>query len=190
MKNKKILVVVAIIAVLLVVGAVQEFLGGGEPQEQPDQDVAEQGIEEGTEDAEIPVIIGSNAYDITASLEELGIECERSESGAGGYYFNGSDGVHFITVETDSDYQVAYIRADLMGAEYDGFLGYVASFPREDGTSQESQNWANDNAGKDVTEEFGGATYTLEAVDGGMSMVVKAAGYDEYAMTVLESTTE
>lgn len=137
---------------------------------------------------QMPVVPGSNAYDLTVSLEDMGIECEREEKNSTeGYYFNGSDGNHIITIETDKDYAVGYIRADFVGDEYDGYLGFVASFPRDDGTSQDAMDWVNENYGTDASNTFGDATYELHVSDNGSYLTIKAAGYDDYSLALLEA---
>jgi len=82
---------------------------------------------------------------------------------------------------------VGYIRADFAGSEYDGYLGFVASFPRDDGTSQDAMDWVNENYGTDASNTFGDATYELHVSDNGGYLTIKAAGYDDYSLALLEA---
>ena len=191
---KKLLMLVMCAALAASVCACRGDEAGSTPAPEPaSAPASEPASEPSSADADndalvMPVVAGSNAYDVTTSLEGMGIECERTaKNSTDGYYFEGSDGAHTITVETDKDYAVGYIRADFAGSEYDGYLGFVASFPRDDGTSQDAMDWVNENYGTDASNTFGDATYELHVSDNGGYLTIKAAGYDDYSLALLEA---
>lgn len=192
---KKIVLFALAFVLALSLAACVNYASSSQPQEsasvpasQPDSEPASEAFEDN--ELVMPVVAGSNAYDVTVSLEDTGIECERSaKSSTDGYYFSGANdtNTHIISIETDKDYAVGYIRADFMGNEYDGYLGFVASFPRDDGTEQDAMDWVNENYGTDTTTTFGNATYELYVTDNGGCLIIKADGYDDYALAVLKA---
>lgn len=144
------------------------------------------------QESETPIIKGSNAYDLTVSLKDTaGLEMERREkSSENGFYFEGTSDKYSVTIETDEDYAVTYMRADSFSGENDGFLGFCASFPRDDGNEQEAMNWVNDNWGTEASTTFGDVSFELKAEESTTYLIVKAPGYDDYALSVLESAEE
>lgn len=142
--------------------------------------------------SEIPTVKGSNAYDLTVSLKDAaGLEMERREkSSKDGFYFEGTSDKYSVTIETDADYAVAYIRADSFSGENDGFLGFCASFPRDDENGQDAMNWVNDNWGTEASTTFGDVSFELKVEETTTYLVVKASGYDDYALSTLESVQE
>lgn len=139
------------------------------------------------ESAVVPVVAGSNAYDITVSLEGNGLpEANRMDMGVDCYTFSATNAEYSYEIQTDKEYAVAYMQCFVFDKD-NGFLGFCASFPRDDGKSAEAQEWVNANVGTEAETVIGDATYTLSVGTQGPILTVKAAGWDEYQDAALNA---
>ncbi len=139
------------------------------------------------ESAVVPVVAGSNAYDITVNLKGNGLpEANRSEMGEDCYIFSATNAQYSYEIQTDKDYAVGYMQCFVFDQD-NGFLGFCASFPRDDGKSAEAQVWVNANVGTEAETVIGDATYTLSVGTQGPILTVKSAGWDEYQDAALNA---
>ncbi len=139
------------------------------------------------EPAVVPVVAGSNAYDITVSMEKNGLpKANRMEMGKDCYTFSATNAEYSYEIQTDKEYAVAYMQCFVFDKD-NGFLGFCASFPRDDGKSAEAQEWVNANVGTEAETVIGDVTYTLSLGTQGPILTVKAAGWDEYEDTALDA---
>lgn len=139
------------------------------------------------EELVMPVVAGSNAYDITTSLENNGLpEAERSST-SDGYTFTATSSDYSYTINTDKDYALSSAEYYVF-AEDNGFLGFCASFPYNAADSQAAMDWVNENIGNDAETTIGDATFTLSNSESGPVLKVSAQGRDDYLMAKLEAS--
>lgn len=133
----------------------------------------------GSEGLNVPVIAGSNAYDITVSLEDQGMpEAERSQV-SDGYTFSSSNTQYSYTISTDTDYAVSAARFDVLG-EDDGFLAFCATMPYDTSDAETISTWIKENIGSETSTVIGDAEFVLLVTSAGPSLEIKALGRDEY----------
>ena len=138
------------------------------------------------EELVMPVVAGSNAYDITTSLENNGLpEAERSST-SDGYTFTATSSDYSYTINTDKDYALSSAEYYVF-AEDNGFLGFCASFPYDAADSQTAMDWVNENLGNDAETTIGDATFTLSNGESGPVLKVSAQGRDDYLLAKLEA---
>ena len=138
------------------------------------------------EELVMPVVAGSNAYDITTSLENNGLpEAERSST-SDGYTFTATSSDYSYTINTDKDYALSSAE-NYVFAEDNGFLGFCASFPYDAADSQTAMDWVNENLGNDAETTIGDATFTLSNGESGPVLKVSAQGRDDYLLAKLEA---
>lgn len=138
------------------------------------------------EELVMPVVAGSNAYDITTSLENNGLpEAERSST-SDGYTFTATSPDYSYTINTDKDYALSSAEYYVF-AEDNGFLGFCASFPYDAADSQTAMDWVNENLGNDAETTIGDATFTLSNGESGPVLKVSAQGRDDYLLAKLEA---
>lgn len=183
---KKVIATAMIIA--MVAGLVACGGGSSEPTSTPEPTPEVEQVPESTpEPAAVPVVAGSNAYDVTISLKKNGLpEATRSEMGEDCYIFSATNAQYSYEIQTDKDYAVGYMQCFVFDQD-NGFLGFCASFPRDDGKSAEVQEWVNANVGTEAETVIGDATYTLSVGTQGPILTIKAAGWDEYQEEVLSA---
>lgn len=139
------------------------------------------------EELVMPVVAGSNAYDITVSLENNGLpEAERSST-SDGYTFTATSSDYSYTINTDKDYALSSAEYYVF-TEDNGFLGFCASFPYDAADSQAAMDWVNENIGNDAETTIGDATFALFNGESGPVLKVSAQGRDDYLMAKLEAT--
>lgn len=189
---KKVIAIAMIIAMVASLAA----CGGGSSEptstQEPTPEVAQ--VPDNTpepestpESAVVPVVAGSNAYDITVSLEGNGLpEANRMEMGDDCYTFSATNAEYSYEIQTDKEYAVAYMQCFVFDQD-NGFLGFCASFPRDDGKSAEAQEWVNTNVGNEAETVIGDVTYALSIGTTGPILTIKAAGWDEYQDAVLNA---
>lgn len=128
---------------------------------------------------DMPVIKGSNAYDITVSLEDRGISgAERAEV-SDGYTFTAANSQYSYTISTDENYAISYAKYYIF-VEDDGFLAFCASFPYDECDSEAAMQWVNDNIGTEASTTIGDAEFVLSLEESGPTLEIKAIGRDEY----------
>lgn len=138
------------------------------------------------EELVMPVVAGSNAYDITVSLEKNGLpEAERSST-SDGYTFTATSSDYSYTINTDKDYALSSAEYYVF-TEDNGFLGFCASFPYDAADSQAAMDWVNENIGNDAETTIGDAAFTLSNSESGPVLKVSAQGRDDYLMAKLEA---
>lgn len=188
-KKKIIIVVVAILVVLFIIGGIQSALNPETDQEDISASESQSANQENNangQESEMPIIAGSNAYDISLSLKEnAGLpEAERADQ-SDGYLFSASNSNYQYSITTDKSYAVSYARFFVTG-EDDGFLGYCASFPYDSSSSDEAMKWVNDNIGTEATTTIGDAIFTLSVGNNGPILEIKAIGRDDYVANALK----
>ena len=157
-----------------------------ESQSQAEAVEEEEGTGEQEEALVMPVVAGSNAYDITVSLEQNGLpEATRTEA-SDGYTFTATNTEYSYTINTDKDYALSYAEYQVFGDD-NGYLGFCASFPYDTADSEGAMDWVNSNIGTDAETTIGDATFTLTTNDQGPVLKVSAQGRDEYLMQKMEA---
>ena len=186
----KTLAIVAACAIALTAcgGGADSSVTSTEPQAESQSETVGEEEAAGTQEAALvmPVVAGSNAYDITVSLEQNGLpEATRTEA-SDGYTFTATDENYSYTINADKDYALSYAEYQVFG-EDNGFLGFCASFPYDAADGEATMAWVNDNIGTDAETTVGDATFTLTTNDQGPVLKVSAFGRDEYLMQKLEA---
>lgn len=140
---------------------------------------SEQSISQSEDSVTIPIVKGSNAYDITVSLEKNGLpKAERSETDDG-FTFSATNSEYSYIIETDKDYALSYADYYVLG-EDKGFLGFCASFPYDSADSQTIMTWVNENIGTEAETVIGDAEFYLSVAETGPVLKIQAAGRKEY----------
>lgn len=188
---KKIIVTAAIIAMVASLAACGAESSEPTSTPEPTPEVAQvpdtTPEPESTPESAVPVVAGSNAYDITVSMEKNGLpKATRTEMGNDCYTFSATNAEYSYEIQTDKDYAVAYMQCFVFDKD-NGFLGFCASFPRDDGKSAEAQEWVNANVGTETETVIGDVTYTLSVGTQGPILTIKAAGWDEYQNAALDA---
>lgn len=175
---------VILCAALVACGSGASGASSGAPASEP-ASVASSASSE-LEELVMPVVVGSNAYDITVSLEKNGLpEAERSST-SDGYTFTATSPDYSYTINTDKDYALSSAEYYVF-AEDNGFLGFCASFPYDAADSQAAMDWVNENIGNDAETTIGDATFTLSNGESGPVLKVSALGRDDYLLAKLEA---
>ena len=179
-KGKGCLIAIGVFVVLGIIGAA---LGGNEEQKVLVDSSESGNISESStaSDAEstVPVVKGSNAYDITVSLEEKGLPgADRSET-SDGFTFTATNTDYSYTIKTDEDYALSYADYYVFG-EDNGFLAFCASFPYDAADSQAIMSWVNENIGTEAQTTIGDAEFYLSVAETGPMLKVQAVGRSEY----------
>ena len=132
----------------------------------------------------IPVVAGSNAYDITVSLKNNGLpEAERIDN-ADGYTFTATNEQYSYTINTDKNYALSSAKYYVFG-EDDGFLGFCASFPYNGSDSNSAMSWVNENIGTDANTNINGVDFILSVGNQGPILEIKAEGVDKYLQQII-----
>lgn len=134
----------------------------------------------------IPAIAGSNAYDVTVSLEKAGAPKANRSNADIGFTFEATSDTCSYEIRSNKDYEIAYAEFWDFGEE-DGFLGYCASFPYSAAKSDEIMKWVNDNIGSEAATTIGDATFELAVGKSGPYLKVKAKGWDAYLEESMKS---
>lgn len=146
---------------------------------QAEKAAGESGADTSAASLVIPVITGSNAYDVTVSLENTGMpKADRTEV-SDGYTFTSASEDYSYTISTDTDYAISSAEFDVLGDD-NGFLAFCASIPHDqaDGTEMD---WVKNNIGTEATTTIGDATYTLSVdMQGRPYLTIMAIGRDDY----------
>lgn len=133
---------------------------------------------------EMPIIAGSNAYDMTVSLEKAGMpKADRTEN-TDGYTFSSTSEDYSYIITTNADYAICFAEFDEFRADND-FLKFCASFPHDqaDGTEMD---WVTENIGTEATTTIGDVIYTLSVnASEKPYLSIKSVGYDDYLMQKL-----
>lgn len=134
--------------------------------------------------ADTNYIIGSNAYDITLSLEEMGWQHAERKKGMDGYEFSGDckEGntyytFYILSEEVDGTYPIKYAYFTFLGKE-NGFLHFITSIPYDTADMIKSVEVV-DNLEMVCEVKVGDATfyYSPVGVNGGMLEIASEA-YD------------
>lgn len=185
-----------IIAVLIIgIGA---NMGAGEentPNDKPttsqsndtskDDDNAEkdEAKQEESQKEEMPILKGSQAYDIILSIEEkTGIEKPETTYNDDGLVWMATNSAYSYTVESNKKHEVAYARFMVLNGGDSAFLGFCASMPYDTAESQKAMDWVNQNVGQEASTTIGDATFTLSNGNQGPILTITAKGYDEYSL--------
>lgn len=190
MKLKLLAAVAACAIVLTACGGAEGAVSGSEVQSESQSQAEVVEEEESTGEQEealvMPVVVGSNAYDITVSLEQNGLpEATRTEA-SDGYTFTATNADYSYTINTDKDYALSYAEYQVFGDD-NGYLGFCASFPYDAADSESAMDWVNANIGTEAETTIGDATFTLTTNDQGPVLKVSAPGRDEYLMQKMEA---
>ena len=182
-------VIAAVMAIVMVMGLAACGGGSSEPTSTPESTPEVEQLPESTpEPTAVPVVAGSNAYDITVSLKKNDLpEASRMEAGDDCYTFSATNAEYSYEIQTDKDYTVAYMQCFVFDQD-NGFLGFCASFPRDDGKSTEAQDWVNANIGTEAETVIGDATFILEQGTTGPILTIKADGWDEFMDAKFEAS--
>ena len=136
----------------------------------------------------MPTIAGSNAYDVTVSLEQAGLPKATRSDTLGGYIFAASDGAYTYEIYCNENYEIAFMECCALNID-DGFLGFCASFPRDDGNAQAAMDWVNQNVGGNAETKMGDVTFILAAAENGTAktLTVQTDGWDAYLDAALDA---
>lgn len=136
----------------------------------------------------MPTIAGSNAYDVTVSLEQAGLPKATRSDTLGGYIFEASDSAYTYEIYCNENYEIAFMECCSLNID-DGFLGFCASFPRDDGNSQAAMDWVNQNVGGNAETKMGTVTFILAAAENGTAktLTVQTDGWDAYLDAALDA---
>lgn len=127
----------------------------------------------------IPVVPGSNAYDITVSLKNNGLpEADRSDN-SDGYTFSATNEQYSYTINTDKNYALSSAKYYVF-EEDNGFLGFCASFPYDGSDGDSAMNWVNENIGTNASTTISGVDFILSVGNQGPILEIKAEGRDKY----------
>ena len=150
-----------------------------DPQEIDKDDHEDENQSSSETETTIPVVPGSNAYDITVSLKNKGLpEADRSNS-SDGYTFSATNEQYSYTINTDKNYALSSAKYYVFGDD-NGFLGFCASFPYDGSDGNSAMKWVNDNIGTNVGTTINGVDFVLSVGNQGPILEIKADGRDEY----------
>lgn len=127
----------------------------------------------------VPIIAGSNAYDMTVSLEEYKFPTATRTDTSDGFQFDSMNSDYSYTIVTDKDYAISYAKCMAL-ADNSDLLAFFATFPYDTMDQEAAQQWVKDNAGKEATTQIGDAIYTLSNGNQGAILEISAVGREEY----------
>lgn len=127
----------------------------------------------------VPIIAGSNAYDMTVSLEEYKFPTATRTDISDGFQFDSMNSDYSYTIVTDKDYAISYAKCMAL-ADNSDLLAFFATFPYDTMDQEAAQQWVKDNAGKEATTQIGDAIYTLSNGNQGAILEISAVGREEY----------
>lgn len=128
---------------------------------------------------DVPIIAGSNAYDMTVSLEEYKFPTATRTDISDGFQFDSVNSDYSYTIVTDKDYAISYAKCMVLGDNSD-LLAFFATFPYDTMDQETAQQWVKDNTGKEATTQIGDAIYTLSNGNQGAILEISATGREEY----------
>ena len=128
---------------------------------------------------DVPIIAGSNAYDMTVSLEEYKFPTATRTDISDGFQFDSMNSDYSYTIVTDKDYAISYAKCMALGDNSD-LLAFFATFPYDTMDQETAQQWVKDNTGNEATTQIGDAIYTLSNGNQGAILEISAIGREEY----------
>ena len=148
-------------------------------------EVEENTQQETAQTSEMPVIKGSQAYDIILELESTGIPKAEAKDNSDGFDFDSVTADKSYSITTNSSHEIAQATFMVLNNTNDGYLGFCATMPYDTAASEEARTWVEENWGKEATTEFGDAVYEMSIGNQGPVLTIKAKGYDEYLLSSL-----
>lgn len=160
--------------------------GSSEPTEEPEetQEVTEQKNQ--NSENEMPIIEGTQAYDIIYSLEDMGFTVPDSVNTDDGYTWTSSNAEGSYTIEANSKHEVGYAKFMSLNGASD-YISYCATMPADNIDSEQARQWVTNNAGNEVSETFGDALFELSNGTQGPILEIKSLDWDQY---LINSMTE
>ena len=163
--------------------------GSSEPTEEPEDKVETKEVteqENQSNENEMPIIEGTQAYDIIYSLEDMGFTVPDSVDTDDGYSWTSSNSEGSYTIEANSDHEVGYAKFMSLNGASD-FISYCATMPADNIDSEQARQWVTNNAGNEVRETFGDALFELSNGTQGPILQIKSLDWDQY---LIDSMTE
>ena len=136
-----------------------------------------------------PGINGSNAYDVVASLKDMGYKLDRQDASAG-YYWSFSDtadGV-FVTMDitANKDYEICSASFTMTGGD-NGFLYFGSTLPYSAADKSQTEALIKSDTEKSIT--IGDAVWTIRPLENGKWLHVCDIDYDAWCIVQITAAS-
>ncbi len=169
-----------VVVVFLLIG----FVGGsGQTDSTTEKEKENLEVEEKVsekEELEMPIIKGTQAYDIILSLEDVGIPKAETQNLDYGYRYDsvGTDGDYSIIA--NKQHEIGYARFMVLQGGDVNYLAFCATMPTEDYNPEEARAWVEQNINNEATTQFGNTLFEIAQGNSGPYLTIKAVGWDDY----------
>ncbi len=135
----------------------------------------------------VPIISGSQAYDIILSLDENGVPQPETQEVSDGYMWSATTSEYSYIINSDANHAVSAASFMVLSETADtAFLSFCASMPYDNADTDVASTWVQENIGNEATTTIGDAVFTLSVGTEGLPILdIKAIGRDDYLISKL-----
>ena len=144
--------------------------------------------EETKKELDMPVIKGSQAYDVILSLEDAGIPKADTQTKEYGYRYDSVGTSEDYSIITNKNHEIGYARFNVLLNGNPQYLSFCASLPNDDYDVTESVAWVEENINNNTSTQFNNTIFEISQTNTGPSLTIKAVGWDEYYLNITKES--